>query len=499
MRCYPSRAEYEKLSAQCRVVPVYCELPADLETPVSLWSKVAQSGMGFLLESVEKGERFGRYSFLGVSPHMVIRTKGTQVVVEEQGKPPVIRRAHPLAVLRELLRDVWAAPVLDLPFTGGAVGYTGFEVAYLDGKEDLAAGDGLDVYDCVYMFPEIVYVFDHLYHTIKVIYNSRPKDNPEKEYQEAQLRLEKAVRQVMDSACTLPSLSVDRPFDVGQATSSTSPEAFMEAVREVQKAITQGDVEQVVLAQRLEVPLSVSSFAVYRALRSLNPSSYVFYLDLGDYQLLGSSPETLVRLQEGKAEIHPIAGTRPRGATPAEDEAYVRELMKDEKEVAEHQMLVELGLRELELVCVPGTVRLEESMEIIKYSHVMHMVSRITGRLAAGQDQFDLFRTVFPAGTVSGFPKKRALELVQRLEPHRRGPYAGAVGYFRYQGNMDQCITIRSTLCKDGRAYVYAGAGIVAQSVPEREYQETLHKARAVLVAINHAEQSLLAGRREAR
>ena len=339
MRCYPSRAEYEKLSAQYRVVPVYCELPGFGDS-VSLWSKVAQSGMGFCWR-VSKGRTVCRYSFLG--PPYGDSDQGYPGGGGGAGQAPVIRRAHPLAVLRSFY-DV-SAPVLDLPFTGGAVGYTGFEVAYLDGKEDLAAGDGLDVYDCVYMFPEIVYVFDHLYHTIKVIYNSRPKDNPEKEYQEAQLRLEKAVRQVMDSACTLPSLSVDRPFDVGQATSSTSPEAFMEAVREVQKAITQGDVEQVVLAQRLEVPLSVSSFAVYRALRSLNPSSYVFYLDLGDYQLLGSSPETLVRLQEGKAEIHPIAGTRPRGATPAEDEAYVRELMKDEKEVAEHQMLVELGLQ----------------------------------------------------------------------------------------------------------------------------------------------------------
>ncbi|MGI6166359.1 MAG: anthranilate synthase component I family protein [Limnochordia bacterium] len=498
MLLYPSEGEFIELSKEYKTVPVYCEVTADLETPVSLWSKVTHMGIGFLLESVEQGDRFGRYSFLGVSPQTVIKSRGTEVIVEQREQATVSRQDHPLEVVKQLLAEMQPAPVLDLPFTGGAVGYASYELAYLDSSRPLDQDDGLDLFDCVYMIPDLVYVFDHLYHTIKVVLNVRVDGDSKEQYQLAAARLSCAVKQITETPCVLRVLPPDSKNYSISATSGMPKNNFLASVERVKEAIRQGSLQQAVLSQRFEVPISVSSFAVYRALRSLNPSSYMFYLDLGDYQLVGSSPEVLVRIEEGTVEIHPIAGTRKRGSTSALDEAYAIELLADEKELAEHRMLVELGMQEITGICVPGTVSVKESMKIVKYSHVMHMVSRITGTLQPDKDQIDLFKRVFPAGTVTGFPKGPAMDMIAELEPHRRGPYAGAVGYFSYHGNMDQCITIRTILCRNGSAYVQAGAGIVAQSIPENEYRETLDKARAMLAAISRAEQSVIGERRVA-
>ncbi len=489
----PDRQEFAQRAARGNLVAVYREILADMETPVSAFRKAARGSHSFLLESVEGGERIGRYSFLGSEPFCVIRTRGDRVRVLEDGEERkfTLREGQdPLHVLKEHLgRYRWVGGE-DLPaFCGGAVGYMGYDtVRHFESLPGTPADDaGLD--DCVFLLTDSLLIFDHVRHRVKVLVNARVDGDPGQSYDRAVQRIEQLIerlRQPLEPAVPLEGSGA--PLDV---TSNVSPEQYMEAVRRCKEYIVAGDVIQVVLSQRQSVPVRSHPFDIYRALRSVNPSPYMYYLSLDGLHIAGSSPEILVRLEDGVVTTRPIAGTRPRGRSGEEDAALEQDLLSDEKEKAEHIMLVDLGRNDLGRVCEYGTVRVDDLMTIERYSHVMHIVSNVTGRLAPGKDAFDVLRATFPAGTVSGAPKIRAMEIIDELETTRRGPYAGALGYVSFSGDLDMAITIRTVLVKDGVATVQAGAGIVADSVESREHQECMNKARALVRALEIAEGGL--------
>lgn len=490
---HPNREEFRQRARLGNLVPVYREILADMETPVSAFRKIGDSPYAFLLESVEGGEQVARYSFLGADPFLVFTSKGRGVAVEENGALQIRElKEHedPLSVLKELMgRYSWAGDDSLPRLAGGAVGYIGYDTVRFFERLPEAAKDDLDLPDCFFVFTDTLLIFDHVRRRIKVLSHAPVNGDPDAAYDRAISRIEALVARLRAPAPPLqtPAPSPEPP----EMTSNLTREEFQQAVKQAQEYINAGDAIQVVLSQRLALEARADPFDIYRALRSLNPSPYMFYLSYGDLKLVGSSPEILVTQEKGKVTSRPIAGTRPRGGDSQKDRDLETELLADEKERAEHIMLVDLGRNDLGRVCRPGTVQVDQLMAVERYSHVMHIVSNVVGELARGRDQYDVLRACFPAGTVSGAPKIRAMEIIEELEPTRRGPYAGAMGYFSFSGDMDTCITIRTMVIKEGKAYIQVGAGIVADSVPEREYEETLNKAQALLGALEMAQQGL--------
>ena len=489
---YPDKQEFLKRAKSGNMTPVYKEILADMETPVSAFKKIGGGEYSFLLESVEGGERMARFSFLGSGTNLVIKSKGRSVEIVRDGKNDKFDLepgCDVLHILEQELSELKYIPDPNLPrFCGGAVGFIGYDmVRFFEDLPD-STTDDLNLPDCTLIFTDTLLIFDHVKHRIRVVCNTKIDGDPEAAYDQATRKIDAFIEQLRSPA----DVSYEkRQVSTPEISSNFTKEGFEDAVLKCKEYIAAGDVIQVVLSQRFSTKVTADPFDVYRALRSLNPSPYMYYLSYGDTKLIGSSPEILVTEERGNVTVRPIAGTRPRGASEQEDLALERELLKDEKERAEHIMLVDLGRNDIGRVCRYGSVSVDELMTIERYSHVMHIVSNVKGRLKVDKDQFDLLRACFPAGTVSGAPKIRAMEIIDELEPTRRGPYAGAIGYFSYSGDMDTCITIRTILIQGDMAYVQAGAGIVADSDPAKEYQETQNKAMAMMKALSTAEAGL--------
>ncbi|MCL4284486.1 MAG: anthranilate synthase component I [Fimbriimonadaceae bacterium] len=478
----PSIEEYRQLAASGRRIPVYCDLLADMETPLGAYWKLAQDqNCSFLLESVTGGEHLARYSILGSRPRLTIRSRGNTIRrITRSGEQhiPLPPGEDPLAYVARELAGPEVLRVPGMPkFIGGAVGLVGYD--FVRFIEDLPhrPPDDLEIDDVALHITDCVVVFDHARNLIRILALA---DGSDESYAQSVAEIERVAARL---SRPLPEL----PASVGSNSvpiSNQTREQYESAVRRVKEYIEQGDCIQAVLAQRLSVSTRAHPLTIYRALRSFNPSPYMFLVRFGDFDLVGASPELLVSLDGRTCRVRPIAGTRRRGASPEEDAQLEAELLADQKELAEHIMLVDLGRNDLGRVCRFGTVAVREKMAVERYSHVMHIVSEVTGELGAGRDAYDLLRATFPAGTVSGAPKVRAMEIIDELEPTSRGPYAGCVGYIGFDGAMDTAIAIRTILLKNGTGHVYAGAGIVFDSVPEREYDETLAKAEAALRAL---------------
>jgi anthranilate synthase component 1 len=483
--------DFLTLAGEGTVVPVVKRVMADLLTPVAAYLKIERlSPYSFLLESVEGGEKVARYSFLGFDPEIVVRSR-SGIVTIDRGTTREETTEPMLAVLRQLSGQHIPVRFADLPpFVSGAVGYLSYDAARWFEKIPDSHPDDIGIDDAVMMFFSRLLVFDHVRHQIHVIANvftGGKTQNLEAEYRQAIDDIEAMEARLEDPIEPLPRRKVSGDPRV---RSNLTREKYEQGVTAAKEYIAAGDIFQAVLSQRFEVGLSAHPFEVYRALRVVNPSPYMFFLKIANQSIIGASPEMLVRATGRRIEYRPIAGTRPRGATETEDLLLGEEMRADEKEVAEHVMLVDLGRNDLGRVADYGSVDVTDLMIIERYSHVMHLASAIKARLRPGTDRFDALAACFPAGTVTGAPKIRAMEIIDELEPTRRGVYAGAVMYLDYSGNLDSCIAIRTILTKDGRAYFQAGAGIVADSVPESEYVETVNKARAMLQAIEMAEKS---------
>ncbi|MEE8359645.1 MAG: anthranilate synthase component I [Candidatus Omnitrophota bacterium] len=491
----PTKEEFIELAKNGNLIPVYREIVADLETPVSTFLKVNKSDYAYLLESIEGGVKIARYSFLGCDPSVVIKTKGDNIeIIKGKKKRRFKAKEDPLSEIKKLISPYRFVSVEGLPrFCGGLVGYIGYDmVRYFEDIPD-ENRDNLKLPDSIFMLTDTILIFDHIDHVIKVVCNVSVKDGISKKrlskaYDNATKRVDRIIKRLRQPLKRGPKKNKRKkhiPFK-----SNCTKRQFTKMVEKAKEYIKAGDIIQVVLSQRLSKRLSTKEhFDVYRALRSLNPSPYMFYLKFDRLKLVGSSPEIMVRCEDGKVEVRPIAGTRPRGQDAAADEALSKDLLSDPKECAEHIMLVDLGRNDIGRVCEFRSVEVNELKVIEKYSHVMHIVSDVTGRLMEHKDLFNVIRATFPAGTVTGAPKVRAMEIVDELENLRRGPYAGCVGYFSFSGNLDSCITIRTIVIKDNTAYVQAGAGIVADSKPEKEYIETLNKAAALIKAIEISEE----------
>jgi len=440
----------------------------------------------YILESAEKGSVVGRYSFLGLEPVVWIEIRGkTCTLTEEDGQEKTFTLRHPLKMIGEVLKDRPFIGRGDLsPFPGGAVGYIGYESV---GRWEKIPFDpekpGLNLPDSVFFITRYNLVFDNLMHNLKIVCNVRVGKNPETDYNNAVAGLEEIQKKLEKPAQPPPAVS--QLPRVGRLKSNFTKEEYKKTIEQIKELITQGEAIQVVLSRRIEADYHDDPFLIFRALRRINPSPYMFYLDFDTFSILGASPEVMVRVDSGKAMLRPIAGTRPRGKDQEEDGKLRAELLRDEKELAEHLMLVDLGRNDLGRIAKPGTVKVDRMMEVEMYSHVMHIVSEVSAQLADKMDVFDVIRAVFPAGTVSGAPKVRAMEIIEDFETVTRGPYAGLVGYLSYTGTFDSCITIRSLVCKDGKIYLQTGGGVVYDSVPELEHEETANKARALLSALS--------------
>jgi len=497
---HPSKKDFLEKAKQGNLIPVYREILADLETPVTAFMKIDQSSdHSFLLESADRSGYMGQHSFLGANPSIVFKSKGNQVRVEKYGQAEEWESDDPYEDLRTLVEKYRPVPDPSLPpFHGGAVGYFAYDMVRFFEKLPDDTQDDLDLPDSYFVLTDTILIFDHLNHTIKILCNAHVEDtDPETAYETAQAQIEHLARLLarpLPEENAVPVVGNGGELDL---KSNFTRERFEEIVCVAKEYIRQGDIIQTVLSQRFQTELDVPPFQVYRALRSVNPSPYMFYLNFGDLKLVGSSPETLVRSrparEEGSlwVEQRPIAGTRPRGRTEEEDRALAADLLADEKERAEHIMLVDLSRNDVGRVCVSGSVRVPELMTIEYYSHVMHIVSDVRGISQPGCDAFDILKASFPMGTVTGAPKIRAMEIIEELEECKRGPYAGTVGYFSFSGSMDSCIILRTLVVKGNVAYVQAGAGIVSDSQPALEYEETRNKARALVEAIELARRGL--------
>jgi len=477
------------------VHPVVRELPADIETPISAYLKVRGLGPSFLLESVEGGEHVARYSMIGIHPKAIVRAWRDRITLEEEGHWHEFDTAERdvLDVLRAYLPKYPASLPEGLPrFAGGAAGYMGYDLVRSFERLPTRAPDTLHLPEAIFLICDRLIVYDHVKHRLLLIAHSEAELGEKASRRETEAALDELAARLRRPLPEAPPPLGNPPMSGGSLTSAFSRPAFEEAVRRAQEYIAAGDIFQVVLSRRSQRRTWARPFDIYRALRRINPSPYMFYFELPDgLRLIGSSPEVLVRLDRGTVESRPLAGTRPRGATLEKDRRLEAELLADPKERAEHVMLVDLARNDLGRVCRPGTVSTPILMEVERYSHVMHIVSDVRGELDPSKDAFDVLRACFPAGTVSGAPKVRAMEIIEELEPERRGPYAGAVGYFDFSGNMDTCIAIRTIVMKGDTAYLQAGAGIVADSDPAREFEETENKLRALSQALFLAEQAL--------
>ncbi|MBI5042656.1 MAG: anthranilate synthase component I [Nitrospirae bacterium] len=488
----PSYEEFCKKAKKGNLVPVYREILADLETPVSAFLKIDDGKYSYLLESVEGGEKWGRYSFLGTSPFLIIRAKNKRIEIIKNGKKSSFDTAeNPLLLLKRLLREYKPVAIEGLPpFFGGAVGYLAYDMIRHFEDISLKKRASLELPDIIFMFTDTLLIFDNIRQRIKVVSNALVKEKGvKKAYNNAKTKIDGIIDRLKTRTADKGQRNIKKDI---RLSSNYTKKGFEKAVEKSKEYIKAGDIFQVVLSQRFSTGLKSEPFNVYRALRAVNPSPYMFFLRLGDFSMAGSSPEVLVRCENSEITLRPIAGTRKRGKTAEEDKALENELLADPKERAEHIMLVDLGRNDVGRVSEIGSVKVDELMVIERYSHVMHIVSNIKGRLKKGMDAFDVIMACFPAGTVSGAPKIRAMQIIDELEPTMRGPYAGAVGYFSFSNNMDTCINIRSVIMKAQTAYIQAGAGIVADSVPSNEYQETVNKAKAMVRAIEMAEEGLI-------
>ena len=474
---YPTLEEVKRFKKDGNLVPIYREVVADLETPVSAFLKMSQGGYSFLLESVEGGERLARYSFIGTDPYRVLTTGGED-------------KTDPLPLVAEELAKYKMVPVSGLPrFCGGAVGYLAYETVTRFEELPSPDHDPLGLPESLFMFVDSMLIFDHVTHKIKLLSHVRLDGDIEAAYQKAVKKIDNSVERLNQPLKpSQHTKAAAHPMNSYQLSSNLTKEKFKAAVDKIKQYITAGEAIQVVLSQRLAQPTDVPPFELYRALRTINPSPYMFFLDFTDFHIIGASPEILVRVEDDMVMTRPLAGTRPKGKSPADDLRLEQELRSDEKERAEHIMLVDLGRNDIGRVSDPGTVIVSDLMDVERYSHVMHLVTHVQGKLRQDMNAFDALRACFPAGTVAGAPKIRAIEIIAELEPEKRGPYAGAVGYFSFSGNMDMAIAIRTMVAKNGTAYVQAGCGVVHDSVPEREYEESMDKARALLKAISQAE-----------
>nr|CRH06180.1 Anthranilate synthase component 1 [Candidatus Magnetococcus massalia] len=492
----PTFEGFKELTEQGDLIPVFKEIMADLDTPVSAYTKLAEgSTHAFLLESVQGGEKWGRYSLLGVDPNKLFEARGNQVKIHDLKNGEVEQFAHtnPANALRDLMQSYRSVPTDELPCFGGAVGYLGYDtVRYYEEIPD-ENPDILNTPDSLFMLTDQVVVFDNLKNTIKVVVNVHVQEEGDlqAQYEGAVARIQAIIAKLRRPQPQLPDTQTSKPLTEADFTSEMTQAAFEEAVLKGKEYINAGDIMQVVLSQRLSIPFEQDPTQLYRVLRMTNPSPYLFLLRMGDFSLVGSSPEILVRQENGIATVRPIAGTRPRGRDEVHDLALEEELLADPKERAEHIMLVDLGRNDIGRIAEIGSVEVTEQFVIERYSHVMHIVSNVEGKLKPDLDAYDVVAATFPAGTLSGAPKIRAMEIIDELEVSRRGPYGGAVGYFGYSGYMDLAIAIRTAVIKNGRLYIQAGAGVVADSDPTKEYEETMNKARAIFRAVEKMQQGL--------
>lgn len=491
---FPDFKTFCRRAGQGNLVPVYKQIIADTETPVSAFMKLQKNEYCFLLESLEGGEKWARYSFLGFNPSVIFRSKGNRVTVTEGKKQTSFDSDDPLQDLKQMMKQYQPVQVDGLPrFTGGAIGFMGYDMVRFFEPVPSSNPDDLDWYDCCFMITDTMLVFDNLKHHLTVVCNvavNGDRDRLDFLYRGAEKKIDAIV-------ATLSKPLKRKPVSAGgidgvSMSSNFKKNGFKRIVEKAKDYIRSGDIIQVVLSQRFETGLQTDPFELYRSLRLINPSPYMYFLKMKDCFIVGSSPEVLVRLEQDEIILRPIAGTRPRGETEDQDLALETDLKNDPKEIAEHIMLVDLGRNDIGRVSDFGTVHVKDLMVIERYSHVMHIVSSVHGRLKKGLDGFDVLRASFPAGTVTGAPKIRAMQIIDELEKQKRGPYAGAVGYFAFSGNMDFCITIRTMLIKDGRIYIQAGAGIVADSSPENEFNETVNKAKGMFKAIQKASEGYL-------
>jgi anthranilate synthase component 1 len=472
---HPALEEVKQHKSKGNLIPIYREIMADLETPVSAFLKIHHGGPSFLLESVEGGQRLARYSFIGTEPYKVLKTMTKDDL-------------DPLPLIEKEMENFKVVPVEGLPrFSGGAVGYLAYEAAAHFEILPSPALDPLNLPEAFFMFTDTLLIFDHVTHTIKVLSHVRLDTDIERSYRFACQKIDDLILRLKQplKAAKIP-ISVQSPSK--EFSSNFSKDTFIENVKKIKQYINAGEIIQLQLSQRLAKPTDAAPFDIYRSLRSINPSPYMYYLDFQDFQIIGTSPEILVRVEDGSVMTRPLAGTRRRGKTPAEDTRLENELRNDEKERAEHIMLVDLGRNDIGRVSEPGSVKVSDLMEVERYSHVMHLVTHVQGILKSGLSAFDALRACFPAGTVAGAPKIRAMEIIAKFETEKRGPYAGACGYFSYSKNMDMAIAIRTIVMTKGVAYAQSACGIVYDSVPESEYEETLNKTRALIAAIEQAE-----------
>lgn len=492
MHIHPSRADFVRLSTRGNVVPVCTDLMADFETPVSAYAKLKDAGPAYLLESVEGGETLSRYSFIGCRPRKILVCGPTTTEIRMPGRPvqKVPTPPDPLTLLAEEMATYQPVTIPGLPrFTGGAVGFVGYEyITRIEPTVPAAKADPLGVPLLYFMLSDSLLIFDRAKQTLRLCVNAHVRGDAGAAYDAAVTELE-ALYGLLRQPRELAPAPLVEPAKVEVPKGNFTRERFEQAVRDSKEFIRAGDIIQVVGAQRFTKAFHKTPLDLYRALRTVNPSPYMFILEAGDFSIVGASPEVHVRLTDGRVEIRPIAGTRRRGATHEEDVALEKELLADEKEKAEHLMLVDLARNDIGRVCEFGSVTVPDFMTVERYSHVMHIVSQVEGRIAPGKDAYDLMRATFPAGTVSGAPKVRAMQIISQIEDVQRGFYAGALGYFGYDGNMDTCIMLRTALIKDGQVHIQAGGGWVADSVPADEYQETINKASALFKAVAMAEQ----------
>lgn len=495
----PSRQEFIKLAKKANIIPVYKEVSAGTLTPVSAFQKIGD-GNSYLLESVEGQEKIARFSFIGVEPSMIFKSRGDAIeIINKSGSVKKYFADDPLKEIEKIMNNFSAAETKGLPrFSGGLVGYMGYDIVRFFEKLPDKNPDDLQAPDSIFMMADVLVIFDHSTRKVKIVVNAYKAQGSKVDtkglYEKALKKIEE-VEKKLNAPEKKKSFGSIRDRKAGskkhKISSNFTKREFENLVKKAQEYIKAGDIIQVVPSQRFHTKLNCGPLDVYRSLRSLNPSPYMYYLNFDELKLVGASPELLVRCENGVVETRPIAGTRPRGRNEVEDRKLEKELLADTKERAEHVMLVDLGRNDIGRVCKPGSVRVTDFMFIEKYSHVMHIVSNCRGVLDKDKNVFDVLRACFPAGTVSGAPKVRAMEIIDELENTRRGYYAGAVGYFSFSGNMDTCITIRTMFVKGKDAFIQAGGGIVADSIPSMEYQETVNKAKAMIRAIQIAEEGL--------
>ena len=491
MRYTPSRTEFSRLTRSGNLIPVYREILANQETPVSAFPKISDGRYAFLLESVEGGEKWARFSFLGSSPSVVLRCRDNGVeVIRGRRVERLEGFQNPLEAIRKFMAQYQPVTVPGLPrFFGGAVGFMSYDLVHDFEPVPERPKPGMGSPDFLLMITDTLLIFDSLSQKIKIVANAHiGAKGPQEAYRLATGKIERLIKKLNRRAAPRSRRTAAPRKSPLRWRSNITRRAFEQKVRKSKSYIRAGDIFQVVLSQRFSATVRADPVEIYRALRVINPSPYMYCLIMDDLKVVGSSPEVLVRCEEGQVEVRPIAGTRPRGSTPAEDQALADELRSDAKECAEHLMLVDLGRNDVGRVSEMGEVQVDEFMGIEQYSHVMHLVTNVQGRLDPTKDAYDAFRACFPAGTVTGAPKIRAMQIIDELETTQRGLYAGAVGYFSFSGNMDTCINIRTIVMQGQQAHIQAGAGIVADSKPAREYDETVSKAKGLVKAVEMAE-----------